>query len=82
MALKLYNQYRFYTSTAVGERDESANTLNAVLSWFLNAKSVLYLVYNEIRDDDIRNWEYYERYGRLPLSDRALLMKLTYWFNL
>ncbi|MFC1529530.1 DUF5916 domain-containing protein [Gemmatimonadota bacterium] len=82
LALKVYNQYRFYTTTEAGERDDSANTLNAVLSWFLNAKSVLYLVYNEIRDDDIRNWEYYERYGRLPLSDRALLMKFTYWFNL
>jgi len=82
LALKVYNQYRFYLPTETGERNVGANTLNAVLSWFLNAKSVLYLVYNEIRDDDIRNWEYYEQYGRLPLSDRALLMKFTYWFNL
>ncbi len=82
LALKVYNQYRLYLPTEAGERNVGANTLNAVLSWFLNAKSVLYLVYNEIRDDDIRNWEYYERYGRLPLSDRALLMKFTYWFNL
>jgi hypothetical protein len=82
LALKVYNQFRLYTSTGAGERDTRANTLNAVLSWFLNAKSVLYLVYNEIRDDDIGNWEYYERYGRLPLSDRALMLKFTYWFNL
>jgi hypothetical protein len=24
----------------------------------------------------------YDEYGHLPLSDRALLIKLTYWFNL
>ncbi len=82
LALKLYNQFRINTSEEPGEKNVGANTLNAVLSYFLNAKSILYLVYNEIRDDDIGNWEYYERYGRLPLSDRALLLKFTYWFNL
>ncbi len=82
LAIKLYNQYRLYTSTEDGSRDEAANTMNVVLSYFLNAKSVLYVVYNEIRVDDIRDWQYYDRYGRLPLSDRALLVKITYWFNL
>lgn len=82
LSVKLYNQYRIYTSTETGERDSGANTLNLVFAYFLNAKSILYIVYNEIRDDDIANWSYYERYGRLPLSDRVLLVKLTYWFNL
>lgn len=82
LALKIYNQFRIYASEEPGEKNVSANTLNAVLSYFINAKSILYVVYNEIRDDDIGNWEYYERYGRLPLSDRALLIKFTYWFNL
>jgi hypothetical protein len=82
LAFKVYNQFRIFTDNAPGERNTSANSMNMVLSYFLNAKSTLYIVYNEIREDDIRNWEYYERYGRLPLSDRALLVKLTYWLNL
>jgi len=81
LALRLYNQFRLYTGGGGGPDHLSANTLNAVFSWFLNAKSILYVVYNEIRDDAILDREYYARYGRLPLSDRALLVKLTYWFN-
>ena len=82
LSVKLYNQFRFFTSSAADVKDSAANTLNLVFSYFLNAKSILYVVYNEIRDDDIADWEYYNEYGRLPLSDRALLIKLTYWFTL
>lgn len=81
-SVKLYNQFRIYTNSAADVKNSAANTLNLVFSYFLNAKSILYVVYNEIRDDDIASWEYYEVYGRLPLSDRALLVKLTYWFTL
>ncbi len=82
LSVKLYNQFRFYTNSDSGVRDSAANTLNVVFSYFLNAKSILYVVYNEIREDDIADWKYYEQYGRLPLSDRAVLIKLTYWFNI
>ncbi len=82
LSVKMYNQFRYFTNPDPDERDSAANTLNLVFSYFLNAKSILYVVYNEIREDDIAGWEYYERYGRLPLSDRALLIKLTYWFSL
>ena len=82
LSVKLYNQFRLYTDSAPTARNTSANTLNLVFSYFLNAKSILYIVYNEIRDDDIADWKYYDEYGRLPLSDRALLVKLTYWFTL
>ena len=82
LSVKIYNQFRFFTNTDPVVKDSAANTLNLVLSYFLNAKSILYVVYNERREDDIADWEYYERYGRLPLSERALLIKLTYWFSL
>lgn len=82
LSVKLYNQFRFFTGGDGGAGDTAANTLNLVLSYFLNAKSILYLVYNEIRNDEIADRRYYERYGRLPLSDRALLVKFTYWFSI
>jgi len=84
LSVKIYNQFRYFTNPNPDsdKGDSAANTLNLVFSYFLNAKSILYVVYNEIREDDIAGWEYYERYGRLPLSDRALLIKLTYWFSL
>ena len=81
VAVKLYNQFRLYTVNDANIPDSGANTLNVVFSWFINAKSILYVVYNEIRDDAIADRAYYERYGALPLSDRALLVKLTYWFD-
>ena len=80
--MKLYNQFRFYTNSDSEVRDRAANTLNLVLAYFLNAKSILYVVYNEIRDDGIADWQYYDEFGRLPLSDRAFLVKFTYWFSL
>jgi hypothetical protein len=81
LSVKVYNQFRFFTDTAPGSRNTGANTMNLVISYFLNAKSVLYIVYNEIRDDRIAGGAYYDRYGRLPVSDRVLLTKLTYWFS-
>ncbi len=81
LSVKVYNQFRLFTDSAVGSRDTGANTLNLVVSYFLNAKSVLYIVYNELRDDRIAGGTYYDEYGSLPVSDRVLLTKLTYWFS-
>jgi hypothetical protein len=82
LSVGVYNQYRLFTTSAVGERDTGANTLNLVISYYLNAKSVLYIVYNELRDDRIGGGEYYRAYGSLPVSDRVLFTKFTYWFSM
>ena len=81
LSVKIYNQFRFFTDTDPGSRNTGVNTMNLVISYFLNAKSVLYIVYNEIRDDRIAGGSYYDQYGSLPVSDRVLLTKLTYWFS-
>lgn len=82
---RIYNQFRLFDDAKEPEPLSRANTMNFVLSYYLNAKSTLYVVYNEIRSDVIENHEYrdyYYEYGSLPLSDRVLLTKLTYWFSL
>ena len=82
LSVRVYNQFRLYQDDKDALHRSRYNSMNLVFSYFLNAKSVFYLVFNEIRDDGIgQDYAYYERYGRLPLSDRAALAKLTYWFN-
>lgn len=82
LSVKLYNQFLFSTNSDSEVKNRAANTLNLVFAYFLNAKSILYVIYNEIRDDGIDDWQYYDEFGRLPLSDRAFLVKFTYWFSL
>ena len=82
LSVRVYNQFRLFLDAKEEVDRQSYNSLNLVFSYFLNAKSVFYLVFNEIRNDGIGDdYAYYREFGRLPLSDRAALAKLTYWFN-